>query len=90
MVAAGMLLALVIGGVFPMAASAMPPDPQRPFQATTCDGAKARLEESLGGSSLISAEEMTEVIVTAGEWVTRLCGPDIAEEMMNGFNTKEK
>ncbi|MCB2135596.1 MAG: hypothetical protein KDE08_06575 [Rhodobacteraceae bacterium] len=70
----GGLLAILIlmGGQ----AMSLPPNPQRPFDATTCDAAVARLDEALTGSPLISAAENSEVVVLAKEQVRRLCGDE--------------
>ena len=40
---------------------ALPPDPERPFTATTCDDALARLTEARLGNPLISAADMQNI-----------------------------
>lgn len=54
-------------------AQAVPPDPQRPFDAKSCKEALMRLEEAQQGSPLISPEENREVLRKAVEQVLRLC-----------------
>ena len=70
-VVAAVILALTSGS-----ALALPPDPQRPFTATDCDAALARLEEARLGSPLISASEGTQVLRAAQAQALRLCGSD--------------
>jgi hypothetical protein len=55
-------------------AGAVPPDPQRPFIARTCDAALARLDEARQGSPLISAAEMAEIVIQARVRARQLCG----------------
>jgi hypothetical protein len=55
---------------------ALPPDPQRPFDAKTCDEAKGRFAQALAGNPLISAEEAADMLALAQEQIRRLCGPD--------------
>ena len=59
-------------------AQALPPDPERPFEARTCAEARARLAEARAGNPLISAEEMAQVVARAEAQVARLCGPEPA------------
>ena len=78
------LLAVLLVGLYPGGGQALPPDPQRPFTATSCDAAMARLHEALAGSPLISAAEMAEVTTLACAQAERLCGADAVKEMMSG------
>lgn len=52
---------------------ALPPDPQRPFTALTCDAALVRLAEAKAGNPLISAAEMAQVVIQAHAQAQRLC-----------------
>lgn len=63
-------------GLSPAAGLALPPDPQRPFDARTCEEAMARYREAQAGSPLISDEENAEVLARARVQVYRLCGRD--------------
>ena len=55
-------------------ARAIPPDPERPMRAGSCEEAKARLQEARHGSSLISPAESREVARQAEKLVRRHCG----------------
>lgn len=85
--AAASLLFLGLSG---HAGLALPPDPQRPFSATTCDAAMSRLEEALIGNPLISDVEMAEVTMLARQQAERLCGSDAVAKMMTGFGKEVK
>lgn len=54
-------------------ALALPPNPQRPFTARTCEEALLRYREAEAGSPLISAIENAEVLAGARAQVRRLC-----------------
>lgn len=58
-------------------ALALPPDPQRPFEARTCAEAKARHHETQAGSPLISQAENAAVLAQAVDQMLRLCGFDV-------------
>jgi hypothetical protein len=83
-VTGAVLLAVLLVGLYPGGGLALPPDPQRPFMATSCDAAMIRLHEALAGSPLISAAEMAEVTALACAQAERLCGADAVKEMVNG------
>lgn len=68
-------LALVLVMSAP-SSQALPADPLRPFEAETCDEARARLHEARQASSLISDQENAEALRLAQEQVLRLCGTD--------------
>lgn len=55
---------------------AVPPDPQRPFEALDCPSALARLTEALTGNPLISAKEAADVLGLARAQAQRLCTED--------------
>jgi len=82
-------LALFIAVTLPNHGFAIPPDPQRPFEGTTCAEAKLRFCEALAGSPLISPQEMKEVMARAREWTERLCGPDVVQNILTEFETKD-
>lgn len=65
-----MLLATAMSG---SGAGALPPNPQRPFTAQTCEEALLRYREAEAGSPLISAVENAEVLAGARAQVRRLC-----------------
>lgn len=67
-----MAVPILAGSVTSMA-QAVPPDPQRPFDAKNCKEALMRLKEAQQGSPLISPEENMEVLRKAVEQVLRLC-----------------
>ena len=64
-----MALYLVLAGP----AMSLPPDPERPMNATTCAEAQARLHEAELGSPLVPAERNEELLAQAREIVARLC-----------------
>lgn len=81
------VLALLAGCIFfSENAIALPANPQRPLESQTCDAAKIRLYEALGGSPLISKNEISETIFIARNWVDQLCGPDITHKIMAEIN----
>ncbi|MGJ8616224.1 MAG: hypothetical protein ACSHWS_05240 [Sulfitobacter sp.] len=82
-------LALLIAVTLPTYGFAMPTDPQRPFEGSSCADAKMRFREALTGSPLISKEEMKDVVARAREWTERLCGSDIVQEIQTEFKTKD-
>lgn len=53
---------------------ALPPDPERPFEAKTCAQALARLTEARSGNPLISAPDMEKVVRLAEKQAQDLCG----------------
>ena len=61
-------------GLGPKFARALPPDPQRAFEADNCAGARVRYSEALAGSPLISPEENADAVDQAAAEVARLCG----------------
>jgi hypothetical protein len=67
-------IALVVG-LGSGSVQALPPDPQRAFDAATCEEARVRHAEALAGSPLISQEENAEVLVLAEAQLARLCDP---------------
>lgn len=58
------------------AALALPPDPQRAFEAQTCAEAQARHAEAEAGSPLISQAENAAVLAQAVAQMRRLCGSE--------------
>jgi hypothetical protein len=56
------------------AALALPPNPQRAFEAQTCAEAQARHAEAEAGSPLISQAENAAVLAQAVAQMRRLCG----------------
>lgn len=68
----GLVAGLCLGAAMG-AAWAVPPDPQRAFEAQTCAQAQSRLIEARNGNPLISAEEMHQVVLKAHAQVARLC-----------------
>lgn len=64
---------LMAAAMFGNGASALPPNPQRPFTARTCEEALLRYREARAGSPLISAIENAEVLAGALAQVRRLC-----------------
>jgi hypothetical protein len=61
---------------------ALPPDPQRPFDAMTCKAARIRYHEALTGSPLISANENADVLALAKAQLLQLCGPGASERSL--------
>lgn len=57
-------------------ASALPRNPERPFAEKTCGEARARYEETLRGSPLVSRERNVELAEQARQSMIRLCGED--------------
>lgn len=55
------------------AAFAVPPAPDRPLAAQTCDVAMTRLAEAQAGSPLLSPDEQAQVLRVAQADVARLC-----------------
>ena len=82
-------MAMLLCIVIPSHAFAVPPDPQRPFDVSTCADAKQRFREALSGSPLISATEMAEVTALARDWTKRLCGPEAVKEIITDFENKD-
>ena len=71
MLAASVSLAFSMLLVSP--AVSLPPNPERPMNATTCAEAEARLREAEAGSPLISRERNREIVAQARAQVARLC-----------------
>ena len=59
------------------AALALPPDPQRSFEAKTCEAAKARYHEAQAGSPLVSEAENAKVLAQAEAQVRKLCDVEV-------------
>lgn len=57
-------------------ASALPRNPERPFTEKTCEEARARYDEAMRGSSLVSPERNAELAEEARQAMIRLCGED--------------
>jgi len=57
-------------------ASALPRNPERPFNEQTCAEARARYDEAMRGSPLISRKRISEVAEEARQSMIRLCGED--------------
>jgi hypothetical protein len=72
MLAASVSLAFSMLLVSP--AVSLPPNPERPMNATTCAEAEARLREAEAGSPLISPQRNREIVAQARAQVARLCG----------------
>lgn len=70
---------LLATGMIANGAQALPPNPQRPFTARTCEEALQRYREAEAGSPLISAIENAEVLAAARAQVRRLCKQDIKD-----------
>lgn len=64
---------LLATGMIAGGAGALPPNPQRPFTARTCEEALLRYREAEAGNPLISAIENAEVLAGARAQVRRLC-----------------
>lgn len=80
------ILTVLMAGLVPRPVHALPADPQRPFDITSCADAKLRFREALAGSPLISDAEMAIVVATARDWTEKLCGPDVVQEIMTEFD----
>lgn len=83
------IMALLICMVLPDDGFAVPPDPQRSIEVSTCAEAKQRFREALRGSPLISAAEMAEATALARNWTKRLCGPEGVTETITEFESKD-
>ncbi len=75
---------LLATAMFGNCASALPPNPQRPFTARTCDEALLRYWEAQAGSPLISAIENAEVLAGALAQVRRLCTLNNKDNAIHG------
>ena len=80
---------LMLGVLLPAMTTALPADPQRPFDATDCNAAKVRLGEALLGSPLISNAEIAQVLAVVRDGTERLCGPDVTQKVIDTFNVKK-
>lgn len=60
-------------GGFGMANAGVPPNPERPMQATTCQDALVRVREAAQGSPLIDAEQNRQHLLDAVAQAERLC-----------------
>lgn len=63
-------------GIMSQDASALPRNPERPFTEKTCEEARARYDEAMRGSSLVSPERNAELAEEARQAMIRLCGED--------------
>ncbi|MGJ8625870.1 MAG: hypothetical protein ACSHXB_02825 [Sulfitobacter sp.] len=82
------IMALLICMVLPDDGFAVPPDPQRPIEVSTCAEAKQRFREALLGSPLISDAEMAEATTLARNWTKRLCGLEGVTEIIIELESK--
>lgn len=69
-------LSLIAMGTMTHNATALPRNPERPFGETTCAEARARYDEALKGSPLVSRARNAELLEQARQSMTRLCGDD--------------
>ncbi len=83
---ASRLAAVVLSatGMIANGAGALPPNPQRPFTARTCEEALLRYREAQAGSPLISPIENAEVLAGARAQVRRLCKPNNKDNPIYG------
>ena len=79
------VVAVLAAMTLPSFSSALPANPQRPFNVQTCEEAKARFREALTGSPLISLQENIDVTALARDWTDRLCGPTVVQEILAEF-----
>lgn len=69
-------VSLIVMGSMTENASALPRNPERPLSEKTCAEAKARYEEALTGSPLVSRERNAELAELARQSMIRLCGEE--------------
>ena len=62
-----------LAGLRAAPAQALPPDPQRAFEAQSCAEAQIRYREAVRGSPLISPAEATTALRRAALQLARLC-----------------
>lgn len=67
---------LIVTGPLTEDVSALPRNPERPLSEMTCAEARARYDEALAGSSLVSRQRNAELAEQARQSMIRLCGPD--------------
>ncbi len=69
-------IGLIVVGTMSQNASALPRNPERPFGEKTCAEARARYEEAMLGSPLVSRKRNSELAEQARQSMIRLCGED--------------